>query len=78
MLGDHELGVSKTDFDARFHMHAINDALDVAAGMERERITYLKNNFPACTECFSTSVVHEKTCSWYHPGDERVEAELNK
>lgn len=30
MLGKHELGVSKTDFDARFHMHAINDALDVA------------------------------------------------
>jgi hypothetical protein len=30
MLGDHELGVSKTDFDARFHMHAINDALKAA------------------------------------------------
>lgn len=30
MLGDHEIGSSKTDFDARFHMHAINDALDVA------------------------------------------------
>lgn len=30
MLGKHELGSSKTDFDARFHMHAINDALDVA------------------------------------------------
>jgi hypothetical protein len=30
MLGKHELGVSKTDFDARFHMHAINDALEVA------------------------------------------------
>lgn len=30
MLGKHEIGVSKTDFDARFHMHAINDALDVA------------------------------------------------
>ncbi len=30
MLGNHELGASKTDFDARFHMHAINDALDVA------------------------------------------------
>jgi hypothetical protein len=30
MLGGHEIGVSKTDFDARFHMHAINDALDVA------------------------------------------------
>jgi hypothetical protein len=30
MLGNHELGNSKTDFDARFHMHAINDTLDVA------------------------------------------------
>lgn len=30
MLGKHELGVSKTDFDARFHMHAINDALKVS------------------------------------------------
>jgi hypothetical protein len=24
ILGGHELGVSKSDFDARFHMHAIN------------------------------------------------------
>lgn len=30
MLGEHEVGVSKTDFDARFHVNAINDALDVA------------------------------------------------
>lgn len=30
LLGEREIGVSKTDFDARFHMHAINDALDVA------------------------------------------------
>jgi SOS response regulatory protein OraA/RecX len=30
MLGNHEIGTSKTDFDGRFHMHAINDALDVA------------------------------------------------
>jgi len=30
MLGEHELGVSKTDCDARIHMHAVNDALDVA------------------------------------------------
>jgi hypothetical protein len=30
MLGDHEIGVSKTDFDARFHVNAINDALDEA------------------------------------------------
>jgi hypothetical protein len=30
MLGDHELGVSKTDFDARFHMHAINNAIKFA------------------------------------------------
>lgn len=30
LLGENEIGVSKTDFDARFHMHAINDALDVA------------------------------------------------
>lgn len=30
MLGEHEIGVSKTDFDARFHMHAINDALQVS------------------------------------------------
>ena len=28
MLGDHELGVSKLDSDARVHMHAINDALE--------------------------------------------------
>lgn len=28
MLGNHELGVSKNDVDARFHMHAINDALE--------------------------------------------------
>lgn len=30
MLGKHELGVSKTDFDARFHMYAVNDALEVS------------------------------------------------
>jgi hypothetical protein len=30
MLGEKEIGFSKTDFDARFHMHVINDALDVA------------------------------------------------
>lgn len=30
MLGSHELGISKTDSDARFHMYAINDAIDVA------------------------------------------------
>lgn len=30
MLGGHELGVSKSDCDARFHMHAINDALKAA------------------------------------------------
>jgi len=28
MLGDHELGTSKTDFDARFHMHAINAVME--------------------------------------------------
>lgn len=27
MIGKHELGVSKTDVDARFHMHIINEAL---------------------------------------------------
>ena len=30
MLGGHEIGTSKTDFDARFHMHAINAALNLA------------------------------------------------
>jgi hypothetical protein len=30
MLADHEIGTSKTDFDARFHMHAINAALEAA------------------------------------------------
>lgn len=30
MLGKHEVGVSKTDFDARFHVNAINDALNAA------------------------------------------------
>jgi len=30
MFGGHELGTSKTDCDARFHMHAINDALKAA------------------------------------------------
>lgn len=30
MLGDHEIGTSKTSFDAQFHVNAINDALDVA------------------------------------------------
>lgn len=30
MLGDHELGNSKADVDARVHMHAINEALDEA------------------------------------------------
>lgn len=30
MLGKHELGMSKTDFDARFHLNAINDALEVS------------------------------------------------
>jgi hypothetical protein len=30
VLGERVIGTSKTDFDARFHMHAINDALDVA------------------------------------------------
>lgn len=29
-IGTHVIGVSKTDFDARFHMHAINKALDEA------------------------------------------------
>ena len=28
MLGDHEIGVSKLDSDARMHMHEINDALE--------------------------------------------------
>lgn len=28
MLGDHELGRSKSDCDARFHLHAINAAID--------------------------------------------------
>jgi hypothetical protein len=27
MLGNHEIGSSKTDFDGLFHVHAINDAL---------------------------------------------------
>lgn len=31
VLGSHIIGTSKTDFDARFHMHAINDAIDAAA-----------------------------------------------
>jgi hypothetical protein len=30
MLGNHELGVSKNDSDARFHMHAINAAIEKA------------------------------------------------
>jgi hypothetical protein len=30
MLGNHELGISKTDSDSRFHMHIINGALDAA------------------------------------------------
>ena len=29
-LGEAVIGTSKTDFDARFHMYAINDALGVA------------------------------------------------
>lgn len=30
MLGNHEVGRSKSDCDARFHMHAINAAIDEA------------------------------------------------
>jgi hypothetical protein len=30
VLGDHVIGTSKTDFDARFHMHAINKAIEGA------------------------------------------------
>ena len=30
MLGGREIGTSKTDSDARFHMHAINLAIDMA------------------------------------------------
>jgi hypothetical protein len=30
VLGGQILGTTKTDFDARFHMHAINDALNIA------------------------------------------------
>ena len=30
ILGEHIIGTSKTNFDARFHMHAINDAIDKA------------------------------------------------
>ncbi len=29
-IGSHIIGTSKTDFDARFHLHAINEALDEA------------------------------------------------
>lgn len=30
LLGDKEIGKATNDVDARFHMYAINDALDVA------------------------------------------------
>lgn len=30
MLGDHVIGTSKTDFDARYHVNAVNDALQAA------------------------------------------------
>jgi hypothetical protein len=46
MLGDREIGVSKSDCDARFHMHAINDALQDAY---MEGITHgeeLERRFP--------------------------------
>lgn len=36
MLGDHELGTSKTDCDARIHMHAINEALQTAYWRDHE------------------------------------------
>lgn len=39
MLGTHELGQSKTDSDARFHMHAINEALDEAYQEGRDHLT---------------------------------------
>jgi hypothetical protein len=29
-LGNHEIGTAKSDFDARFHMHAINKAIEAA------------------------------------------------
>jgi hypothetical protein len=37
VLGNHVLGTSKTDFDARFHMHAINAALDEARESGRQK-----------------------------------------
>jgi len=30
VLGGHEIGTSKTSFDAQFHVNVINDALDEA------------------------------------------------
>lgn len=41
MLDGHELGVSKSDCDARFHMHAINAAL--VAEFNRGLVSTLQN-----------------------------------
>ena len=42
MLGNHEIGTSKTGFDAQFHLNAINKALDEA--YEQGRRDYDEGN----------------------------------
>lgn len=47
-LGNHELGVTKSDFDARFHANAINYALnrmlgDLIADLDIEGMASLNN-----------------------------------
>lgn len=46
LLGTHEIGTSKNDTDARFHMHAINDALKAAytVGYKRGREDGIHDN----------------------------------
>lgn len=41
MLGDHEIGTSKTHLDASFHLCAINDAIDEAFQEGREDVKKL-------------------------------------
>lgn len=69
MLGSHELGISKTDFDARFHMHAINEALK----SEYERGRQFPIDWSQVDGVEQTRIMSQEECNEYLDAVARTE-----